>query len=104
MRDGVALGVIVVFLHPVVLTYHPRWARIDEDVNSVTQRNITTTRAVAHAKVFCDRVGGSALHVVGEYDTHHRTNCSTYWCTTHVGSGTVSVIVFGQRSDREKTG
>ena len=49
---------------------------------------------------------------IGEYNTHcriyHRnycsTNCSTYWCTIHVGSCTVTVIVLRQRSDGEGTG
>ena len=45
---------------------------------------------------------------VGEHDSHCRadcsTDCSTYWCTMHVGSCTATVTVLRQRSDGEGTG
>ena len=41
---------------------------------------------------------------IGEYDSHYRIYSSTNWCTIHVGSGSVTVIVLGQGSDREGTG
>ena len=34
----------------------------------------------------------------GEYGSYYRIYCSTYWCTIHVRSGTVSVIVLRQRA------
>ena len=41
---------------------------------------------------------------IGEYDSYSRIYCCTNWCTVHVGSGTVTVIVLGQRPDRQGTG
>ena len=41
---------------------------------------------------------------IGKYDSRYRIYCSIYWCTRHVRSGTVSVIVLGQASDRQRTG
>ena len=38
------------------------------------------------------------------YRTYYRTYCCTNWCTIHVGSGTVTVIVLGQRPDGEGAG
>ena len=35
---------------------------------------------------------------------HHRIYCCAYWCTIHVGSRSVSVIVLEQRPERQGTG
>ena len=45
---------------------------------------------------------------IGEYDSYCRIYCSIYcstnWCTMHVGSGTVTVIVLGKTTDSQGTG